>query len=218
MDEVYKFANTTVVFDTVANISNILGVKNLTWMDVHLMYMTCAFETAQKKSGYSPWCSIFSKEAFEVFEYLEDLEYYYVDGYGHQLTYQQACPAIIDLIDHIELSSNHPATTIYFTHSGTILKLLAKLSLYKDDFRLGHENFKRNRLWNVSKIDAFASNIFFVAFNCGGDSTKILTLHQERQVTIPGCSDENSLCDFSDFQKIFSDDYKNCNFDEICAI
>lgn len=54
----------------------------------------------------------------------------------------------------------------YFTHSGTILKMLGVLGLYKDDRELKHDNYNEmeNRHWRTSKIDAFGSNLAFVLF------------------------------------------------------
>jgi len=62
--------------------------------------------------------------------------------------------------------SNEQPTTIYFTHSGTILKLLSFLRLYKDDSQLKHTDYKKAKTikWNVSKIDAFATNLSFITF------------------------------------------------------
>jgi hypothetical protein len=36
----------------------------------------------------------------QVFEYAEDLEYYWIDGYGYNITYRQACPPIKDMMQH----------------------------------------------------------------------------------------------------------------------
>lgn len=58
---------------------------------------------------------------------------------------------------------------VYFTHSGTILKLLAHLGLYKDENVLLHTNFNTMgsyRKWRVSQIDSFGSNLAFVLFRC----------------------------------------------------
>lgn len=54
----------------------------------------------------------------------------------------------------------------YFTHSGTILKMLGLLGLFKDVENLRHDNYleMENRQWRTSKIDAFGSNIAFVLY------------------------------------------------------
>ena len=38
----------------------------------------------------------------QVLEYREDLEYYYEDGYGFQINYEQACPPVKDILDNFK--------------------------------------------------------------------------------------------------------------------
>lgn len=35
-------------------------------------------------------------------EYHEDLKYYWIDGYGHEITYKQACPAFNDMLNFMK--------------------------------------------------------------------------------------------------------------------
>ena len=63
----------------------------------------------------------------------------------------------------------------YFTHSGTILKFLAFLDLYRDDAPLLADNYddmKDGRKWRTSRIDAFGSNIAFVLKKCKSSDPK----------------------------------------------
>lgn len=56
---------------------------------------------------------------------------------------------------------------VYFAHSGTLLKMLAHLGLYKDENALLHSNFDtlgKYRKWRVSQIDSFGANLAFVLF------------------------------------------------------
>jgi len=67
------------------------------------MYTLCAFETSWYRwKKDSPWCSVFTEDEYKLLEFSEDLEYYYVDGYGYNLTYEIACPAIRDLLLHFQ--------------------------------------------------------------------------------------------------------------------
>lgn len=97
-------------------------------------------------------------------EYLEDLKYYWVDGHGHELTKNQACVTIKDLNEFFD--SVERKTVVYFAHSGTVLKVLSHLGLYQDEFQLQHDNYDEanDRLWKVSRIDPFGSNLAFVLF------------------------------------------------------
>lgn len=73
----------------------------------------------------------------------------------------------IKIISLIHRLSEGPLVTAYFTHSGTILKLLALLGVARDDQPLTHDLFSLyadNRAWRTGFIDAFASNIAFVLY------------------------------------------------------
>ncbi|XP_034124643.1 multiple inositol polyphosphate phosphatase 1 isoform X2 [Drosophila guanche] len=72
--------------------------------DVELMYMVCAFETAwqRRRQRASVWCSFFDVASLRALEFAKDLEYYWNDGYGYELTHRIACPAIADMFAAIE--------------------------------------------------------------------------------------------------------------------
>lgn len=195
------------------------GIEDLSFQHIQAIYETCAFETAWWKLKTSPWCSLFDKETILLLEFAEDLEYYWKDGYGYDITHTQACPAIKDMVDHLKFNSTHPESTFYFTHSGTILKLLAALELYKDDQKLLHSDFGQARQWKTSEIDAFASNLMFVTYQCEAkDEEQILFMHQERIIRLPGCPQDKDLCPLRDLIKHHQDKIENCNFNQICEL
>lgn len=192
-----------------------LDLESLTLDDVILMHTACSFETAWYKFEHSPWCSVFNEDQFKIIDFYYDLKHYWNDGYGYGINHQQACPALNDMLDHLELNSTQPISTFYFTHSGALLKLLAHLSLYKDDFSLTHMDFNKDRHWHVQSIDAFASNLVFVSFECAA-GPYVLAMHQEKVVHIPGCPSDEDLCSLATIKKIFEWSLNQCNFDEFC--
>ncbi|XP_018323869.2 multiple inositol polyphosphate phosphatase 1 [Agrilus planipennis] len=203
----------------IESLNKTLGFGLLTTMeDVHLIYTMCSFETAWQKRKESVWCSLLDKETFKVLEYYEDLKYYWIDGYGNSLNHNQACVAFQDLINFFENEDPYPKAKIYFTHSGTLLKMIAHFGLYKDVLPLTHKNFQKisNRQWKVSKIDAFGTNLALVLYRCE-DQLKVLTLHQERIVYPLGCPREHLLCNLNDFKKNFKHSI-NCQFDKMCSL
>lgn len=102
----------------------------------------------------------------QVIEFSEVLKYYWVDMYGYELNYKQACPAFNDMLQHLDVERDHPTATIYFSHSGTLLKMLAHLGLYKVDKRMTHDDYEiiRKSNYSIGKIDPFANNLSFVSF------------------------------------------------------
>lgn len=212
-----EFLNSGIMTETVKRINKRLNLTSNTLGrdDVHLIYLTCSYETAWRKSHKSPWCSIFSVDDLKVFEYMEDLKYYWQDGYGHELTYKQSCVAFEDLFDFFKSKKAYPKSVLYFTHSGTLLKVLTYLQLYKEGEHLSLKNFNEkmnNRNWRTSVIDTFATNLAFVLHNCNGIQ-KVLTLHQEKIIRLPSCPDTD-LCELSKISDFYRSD--SCNFDEMC--
>lgn len=143
-------------------------IDYLDFRDVELIYTMCGYETAWRHSlfdGKSIWCSVFRKEAhLKIMEYLEDLEYFYIDGYGFEITRKLACRTVEDILKFLDSSDKTEKISFKFTHSGTILKLITFLELHKDDFQLRGDKMVDDRNWRTSLIDLFASNIMVVLY------------------------------------------------------
>ncbi|XP_076386855.1 multiple inositol polyphosphate phosphatase 1 [Megachile rotundata] len=212
-----KFLKSNVYRKMLQDVSKRIGYQ-VDQETAHIMYMICGFETAWQLDTESPWCKIFSMHDFKVLEFAEDLEYYWIDGYGHKLSYEQACPALRDMFDFFE-SNEGPVVSAYFTHSGTILKVLALLGVAKDDQHLTHDVFSLyadDRAWRTSIIDSFASNIAFVLYNCSG-ILSVLFIHQERPLFLPGCP-LNVPCPLSIMKALYPNHEEECQFDTMCSI
>ncbi|EDW52981.1 multiple inositol polyphosphate phosphatase 1 [Drosophila sechellia] len=199
--------------------------------DVQLMYTVCAFETAwhrprrdsgSKSSYESVWCNFFDVAALEALEFFEDLEYYWNDGYGYELTHRIACPAIADMFAAISSSEEtrprRANATLYFTHSGTLLKLLAHLGLARDKKPLTHKHFASERLWRTSQIDAFATNLAFLRYDCDKGKPQVLVLHQERVVRLPGCPQDQDLCPLATLRRIYANSVDHCDRENMCRM
>ncbi|XP_065363936.1 multiple inositol polyphosphate phosphatase 1 [Calliphora vicina] len=217
-DNVRKFLQTDHMLDVLKHLRKKTKLSNIDAHTARLIYTVCAFETAwQRRKEPSVWCQLLDRKSIQILEFAEDLEYYWNDGYGYELTHQIACPAIADMFEHIDPLSTLPNSTFYFTHSGTLLKVLAHLGLYKDEAPLTYQDYGKQRKWRTSAIDAFATNVAFVLYDCQNEGPKVLTLHQEQVVHIPGCPVNNDLCSLNTLRKLFAHSLDNCNFNEMCA-
>ncbi|XP_073834052.1 multiple inositol polyphosphate phosphatase 2 [Musca autumnalis] len=217
-DNVRKFLQGQQMLDAIQSIQKKTKLRQLDASLLRLIYTICGFETAWHKHQQEPsvWCQLLDRKTLEILEFAEDLEYYWNDGYGYELTHRIACPAIQNMFKHIDPQSPLPNSTFYFTHSGTLLKLLAHLGLYKDPTPITYQDFGKQRKWRTSEIDAFATNVAFVLFECDNDDPMVLTMHQERIVHIPGCPQDNDLCSLNTLRQLFAASVDNCNFDEMC--
>ena len=80
-------------------------IDSISPFDLEVIYTSCAFENSwqyQLFNGQSVWCSLFNDEQLKVMEYLEDLEYYWIDGPGFEITRQVACKTVEDLFEKLE--------------------------------------------------------------------------------------------------------------------
>ncbi|RVE49017.1 hypothetical protein evm_006375 [Chilo suppressalis] len=209
------FGDSRTMNDTLEIVSRKLGFDKVLSLDkVNLMYVTCGYETSWLKHYISPWCHGFDKETAEVLEYYHDLKHYWMDSYGHNLTYRQACMAIKTMFEDFK-KKNYPHATFLFAHSGTLLKILTHLQLYKPSAPLTADAIDKNRTWRTSDIDCFASNLAFVLYKCE-DGDKVLVLHQEKVIKLPMCDHE--LCPLADLEKHFYESIYNCDYSDMCSL
>ena len=71
--------------------------------DVRTLWLACIYEYGVYGASHSPWCTLFPENVTRILEYYEDLEYYWQDGYGHDVNYQQACVLFNDVIAYFAL-------------------------------------------------------------------------------------------------------------------
>ncbi|CAH2073620.1 unnamed protein product, partial [Iphiclides podalirius] len=200
--------------DTLESVSKRLGLNRTLSLDtVVLIYKVCGYETSWRKQHLSPWCYAFDGKTAEVLEYYVDLKHYWLDGYGHNLTYRQACMLMKNLFERFR--GEGPDATFLFAHSGTLLKLLTHLQLYKSESPLTGDALNLKRTWRASNIDGFASNLAFVLYKCL-DGDYVLTLHQERVIKLPMC--EQELCSLNKLWDYFGDSINDCNINDMCRL
>lgn len=102
-DNVRKFLQGEQMLEAINHLQNKTKLSNLDANLVRLIYTICGFETAwQKRKEPSVWCQLFNPNALKILEFAEDLEYYWNDGYGYEITHRIACPAIKNMFKHIE--------------------------------------------------------------------------------------------------------------------
>lgn len=89
----------------VNDFKNLTKVEHFTIEDLEVLFTICGFETCwqyQPFDGRSVWCSLFqNEEQLRVVEYLRDLEYYWMDGYGFEITRKVACKTVSDIFRHL---------------------------------------------------------------------------------------------------------------------
>ncbi|ODN04225.1 Multiple inositol polyphosphate phosphatase 1 [Orchesella cincta] len=198
-----KFETSSIFKQMITKIQTRLGLeKPPTLEESEIMYLACSFESAWDPSNPSPWCNVFDEHDFQLMEYRQDVEYYWIDGYGDKVSDPSA-----------------PSVTAYFTHSGTLLKVMARLGLFNDSVPLRGDNYdhhRGSRKWRTSLIDPFATNLAFVLYKCP-ENHKVGLLFKEKPIGQPLC-DGKYLCPLEEFYAKMEPFTKNCDLDKLCTL
>jgi len=214
-----QFSLSHHVLDVRKNMTRLLGFhEEISLADLDKLYVNCNFDQAWKPQRISPWCTLFTDKALEVMEYREDLEYYWVDGPGNEINYAPACVLLQNVYQNfhnVTLGVEEERGIFYFTHSGTLLKLIAFLNVAPDAEHLKSDNFssmREHRKWRTSRVGPFAGNVSFTLKQCG---SFLVCLYVNEQATpIPGCG--TGCCPWEKFTKLFKDRLDSCHFDKMC--
>ena len=216
--EVDKFLDSPSFREIIGNVSRRLGFSNsLSFDDVLIMYTACAFENAWYVNERSPWCAVFTKHEDELFEYEEDLYYYYHAGYGEEMSNVIGCPPLQDMFNHFRKLENgdlsdEPQGIFYFTHSTALQLLLTTMGVAKDSVPLKASNFEnmRNRKWNSSRLAPFAANLAAIFYRCDS-SNKVRFYLNEKPLDYEGC--ELGVCDWKYLKEKMGPNAFGCNTD-----
>ncbi|XP_037094380.1 multiple inositol polyphosphate phosphatase 1-like isoform X2 [Pollicipes pollicipes] len=217
--ERYAFQNSSHMLSTISGVSDRLGfVGNMSYADVRLMYDICRYDKSAFPDRVSPWCAVFTELDMKVFEFDNDLEYYWVDSYGNRLNYEQACPKVKDFIDKFSAVGSsperQPLAHLYFSHLGGVLKFITRLGIFNESRPLRSGDFGTARAFSSSYLSAFASNVALVLFECG-DGYHVSAYVQEHPTRLPGCPGQ--LCPLERLVSQYRDVVDGCDLTTMCA-
>lgn len=217
--ERYVFQNSTHMLTTIADVSRRLGfTANMSYTDVRLIYDICRYDKTLHPDQVSPWCAAFSEHDLKVIEFDMDLEYYWVDSYGYELNYRQACPQVKDFISKFNAvrssPQRQPLANMYFSHLGGVLKFITLLGVFNDSQPLTSADFGRQHAFRSSIASAFATNVALVLFECS-DGYKVASYVQEHPTVLPGCG--GPLCPLAELAERYRPAVEQCDLEAMCA-
>lgn len=123
-----EFMNSVEMTSILEHVRQRIGGINLNVETIRLMYTVCAFETAwrhrrprrhprrpprhpseqqihssesEKGQPASVWCQLLDEDTLRAMEFIQDLKYYWNDGYGYELTQRISCHVVNDMLEHI---------------------------------------------------------------------------------------------------------------------
>ena len=222
--EYVLFQNGPEVRAVIKKIENKINVQDLTYADVNMIFLGCAYEIAIFSGSMDDeLCALLDENDRMVLEYARDLEKFYLTANPFKpLSYQIACPLLKDITNTLNESAQNRTELIGIfrsTHSSALLMINMLLGFNPQLGLLRHDNYEqmKNRNFRSSIIAPFSANLYFVLYECEG-STKIQLYLNERLQRIPCCSNEVD-CDFQVLLKCYEHYTENCeeNFKDLCT-
>ncbi|XP_023339715.1 multiple inositol polyphosphate phosphatase 1 [Eurytemora carolleeae] len=174
--EVLKF-ETMPVFKEVGDRTEKQTGVQFSKSELDILWDICRFEVSWFPGTWSPWCSVFSIQDLHVYEFREDLKYYYEDGYAYNITKLMTQPLWHDLITRLEvlqegrLAVNN--SVLMFAHAETLMPFLVSLGLYLDQEPVKASDWPlEDRKWKTSEISSFGTNLDVIVLRCSASQVK----------------------------------------------
>ncbi|KAK0243834.1 phosphoglycerate mutase-like protein [Armillaria nabsnona] len=201
-----------------------LNGYNLTIEDTYVLQQMCAYETVAL--GYSQFCTLFTEEEWEGFDYALDLSFWYNSAFGSPVGRVQGTGYVQELVARLtqerikehRLSTNatldDDPTTFPFgnslyvdaTHEVVVLNIITALNLttLAATGPLPYDHIPENRSFKVSELAPFATNMQFQLLECTsvpGQQIRIVINDGVVPLTgIKGCPDQkDGMCPVETF-------------------
>jgi len=208
--QTFKFVQSQIWLDMLTRVGRRAGIE-LDNKKANLIWDICRYERAWDPTKNSPWCPLFTEEDLDLFNFRQDLVFYYLRGFAYPITAQQTQPLMADLLEAFQ--SSEYSYILNAGHSDTLGPFLAALGLYKDPADLTTEDLGSGYLYDTSRIGAFSTNVEFVVFECGSEERKTMMFHQEAAMVQPACGE--LVCSVNQVVEAYSD-IANADFNSIC--
>ncbi|XP_050431364.1 multiple inositol polyphosphate phosphatase 1-like [Adelges cooleyi] len=193
------FQNGPEMNRTRANIAKRLGLETVTFAQAKAMYESCRHETANRPKNLQitpAWCRAFSEKDLQVFEYLNDMSWYYKLGWGNPDGHRLGCPLLTRLNLSFKLAAQKEGKRgiFYFGHRDNLFVAITMLELFKGDAALTAKNMRhmKQREWRTSFINPFAANMIAAFYSCNDNVDRVSFFVNEKIMPIE--LDDNSTC------------------------
>jgi hypothetical protein len=198
--------------------ANLTADQTVYFMDL------CPFNTVANTAGnISEWCSLFTTEEWQQYDYYESLDKYYGYGYGNPLGPTQGVGFTNELIarltntsvqDHTSTNSTLDSSSetfplglpLYadFSHDNDMTAIFNAMGLYNATAPLSNETLETTAETNgysASWTVPFAARMYVEKMTCGGaDEELVRVLINDRVIPLQNCrADELGRCGLDAF-------------------
>jgi multiple inositol-polyphosphate phosphatase/2,3-bisphosphoglycerate 3-phosphatase len=195
VDSQFSTCFSAIYVSVAKNIATKLGIPS--YFDRLVPYAgtfqdACSFDiTLLDTESY--FCSLLGPSDALALEYVDDIQTYYVSGYGTPLAYQISAPLLASFFAKFDSYIKSPQTSqkglLRFAHAETLMPFTAILGLNEDPTPLVCDaSGDPNRKWKTSQISPFSGNIAMLLYNCS-DGYKVKLVQNEVESYFPPCGD-----------------------------
>ncbi|KAI9593908.1 histidine phosphatase superfamily, partial [Syncephalis fuscata] len=237
----------TLAKNMLPQLSRVFGYP-ISYDNYEVIVMTCLFEYSVFNQE-NHWCSLLQSyranfteqlpadiptvdtpgsygehpSILELYDFVTDTSFYTKSGWGRP---DNACYAVrtISRVFHNMQSAikgySRKMMEFGFTFDNTLLLMLTFMGFYKEA-----PTFNRNRIFRMSKLLPFGSNLQFEVFECDKkeDDIKrkdhfVRILLNEQPIELPECVGDGPLCPWEQFKALIQPKLSKCDFDEACRV
>ncbi|KAH8702887.1 histidine phosphatase superfamily [Phaeosphaeriaceae sp. PMI808] len=156
--------------------AKIQGAFNFTEGDVQQIPYLCGFET-QIAERRSPFCDLLTEDEVLLYEYSQDLRYWYGTGLGSDIEKYQMLP-VLDMVTQRFMDGPNavyktanttfipPKIMANFANDGQINQLIAALGIFDDEPQLPGNRLLSNRKFRSSLLTPMRGTVAFERLYC----------------------------------------------------
>lgn len=167
--------------------------------EISLLIQWCAYEINVK--GFSPFCNLFTNDEFVKNAYYSDLDYYYSNGPGNNLTGTIGAPYLNATLKYLKEDSPPQKVVLAFTHDTNIEHFHSALGLVAPENDLPNDYIPFPRPYAHSEIVPMGARLYTEKLSCGGE-TYVRYLMNDAVIPIKKCQDGPGFsCKLSDYEE-----------------
>ncbi|KAF5112998.1 hypothetical protein DV495_000867 [Geotrichum candidum] len=208
----------------------------LTPFDAFAIQKLCVHETAAY-GNLSPFCTLFTREEWEGYEYSEALSFFGFASYGTVLGASEGAGWIHELLARLEHRTiTEPAYGVNVTltgseetfpldqplyvdlsHDSVIISVITALGLdfLKEDLK--STIIPRERNFRISRLTPFGARLYVELYECTPGDVLVRLKLNNRILPLKGLEHcDGTVCALNDFTKSLAVALKNIDYDEIC--
>ncbi|XP_050431347.1 multiple inositol polyphosphate phosphatase 1-like isoform X2 [Adelges cooleyi] len=195
--EMTTFKKGPEMLATLERIGERIGLQSpIAFDQAKAMYESCRHDKASRIRSIPAWCRVFAKKDLQVFEYLNDMNWYYKFGWGNAEGIRLGCPLLTRLNLSFKQAANEEGArgVFYFGHRSNQFVAITMLGLARDDVPLKADNMEMmaERKWKTSHLNPFAANTIAAFYKCKDNVDRVSFFVNEKIMPIE--LDDNSTC------------------------